>query len=876
MTGRLQPRQRILAALLPLLLLPPAVAMAQPAPVKTVLTIHWSSEDFPANPVVDEAIRRSLRQQGLNVEYFAEYLESDRFPPDAADKTFHDYVQNKYRGRPIDVVIANTNPALQFALANRDTLFPTAPIVYYGTEIADDIREAGAGVTGVLRTTAYDATLKLALELHPATREVFVVANSPSASYLEGVQNDLRPFSERVRITYINEPTVPRLIAAIKAVPTGSLLLYIRHSEEEPGNVRYPDEIARIAIPAANVPVYITSEAYFGSGAVGGLVRGMRTTGEMLGTLAGKLLTGARARDLPVVAHGVVPLFDWRQLNRWKIDERRLPAGAEIQFRVPGLWEHYGGYAMAALAFASIQALLIGYMLVQRQRRQRSEARNYAMLQALPDMMFLQSHDGVYLDYHSPDRQRLLVGPEKFLGHRMQDVLPPHLAAAFEECFSRLRTSQDPCVFEYSMALPGGERHYEARLVPCEGTQVLSIVRDVTDRKRVEASLRESQERYSRATAGGGVVVWDWNLETNDIHVDPALYEMLGYVPGEMGPDIEAWFSLVVPEDLSSIKTRLEQYLRSTSPFYVEYRMRHRDGSVRWFMTRGSSVWERGRPVRLTGTTTEITARKRSELALEATQVELERISRLTALGELASSIGHEMRQPLATIGVITKVCERWLEQPEPHLNEVRQAIRDIASECERATEMIRRHGDLFRHRKLQKTALDINSVVLEVLGFLQLRLQAAGVTLFKAFAADLPEVDADRVELQQLLINLIVNSMDAMEPVERGLRRLKLSTAVGPDDTVVVSVSDSGIGLGGVDLSRMYQSSYTTKVNGTGVGLAICRTIVDAHDGRIWAEPNAGVGATFSFALPARTAGLSAAYDSGSDEMPSTVKRLA
>jgi signal transduction histidine kinase len=247
----------------------------------------------------------------------------------------------------------------------------------------------------------------------------------------------------------------------------------------------------------------------------------------------------------------------------------------------------------------------------------------------------------------------------------------------------------------------------------------------------------------------------------------------------------------------------------------------------------------------------DITDQKQSQQALHETQSDLSRLSRLTALGEFAASIAHEIRQPLTGILVNATTCLRWLASSSPDLTEVRAALSDVIEAGQRANEIIRRNRELFRHHTIQMTLLDLNAIIGDVEALARSRLQAGNVTLITSIERDMPAVYGDRVELQQVLLNLIGNSIDAMEGVESTSRRIVISSGRSANGDVMVSVRDNGVGLAGVDRERMFALAYTTKPSGSGVGLAISRSIIEAHGGRLWAEDNVPCGASFSFTLP-------------------------
>ena len=351
-----------------------ALAEAHAQTVRTVVAVHYDSEDHPANLVIDEAIHRTLASTAdLRIDYFAEYLETDP-EPEVASAALAQYIRQKHRGRRVDLVIAITDSALQFVLRYRDTLFRDAAIVYAGLTVPNrTLRSAGQGLAAVVVGDAFARTLRLALELHPSTERVFVIARSRNPQNVESVRTRLSELSRRVNLTYIDEKSVSGLLGAVKAVPEGSLILYVWHQEEEPGNLRHPDAFAALVARTASVPVYGVSDLYLGTGVVAGVVRNTRDTGLRVGAKALQILRGASARSLPVESMPLVPMFDWRQIQRWNIDTSRIPPDAQMRFRTPTVWESYGGYITGVAIILVLQLILIAGLLLQRARRRRAE-----------------------------------------------------------------------------------------------------------------------------------------------------------------------------------------------------------------------------------------------------------------------------------------------------------------------------------------------------------------------------------------------------------------------------------------------------------------------------------------------------------------------
>ena len=353
-----------------------ASAFAQVRAPRTVLTIYWGSESAPSTQRQDTAIRTFLlAQSDVPVNYFEEYLETEEFPAEKASTALHDYIRLKFEGRHIDVVLAVASASLQFVLRYRDELFPGVPIVFAATAPPQAIVDrAVPGITGVLNDTPFSETLQLALNLHPSTKRVFVVANAPSVEgYEQRIRSALAGFSDRVELTYIKERTIPSLLAAVKAIPPQSLIFYTRYTPDEPTPNVYPEGVASLIAAVAPVPIYGVSESYLGNGVVGGMMRTGEALGDRLAETALQILKGTPPENIPITAVATTPVFDWRQMKRFGIDPSKLPAESKILYRTPTVWEAYGRYIAGTIIVVTAQLLLITGLLTQRRRRRRAE-----------------------------------------------------------------------------------------------------------------------------------------------------------------------------------------------------------------------------------------------------------------------------------------------------------------------------------------------------------------------------------------------------------------------------------------------------------------------------------------------------------------------
>lgn len=711
---------------------------------RRVLALYSESSDQPVMVAFAQEFHAALkRQSGNSVEHYTEFVDSTRFPGREQARLMCDYLHRKYADRTIDAVFAWGPFTLPLVLEYRSELFPDTPVVYYSGSLEDLKDYPQRPMTGILNPNTYVGTLEVALSLHPDTREVFVISGTPSRDKAteREVSRQLQAFQSRVRFTYLTDLPLHQLIAAVKAVPKQSIIIYSRHEpHDEPGKVLELADYVDLVSRSAPVPVYGPFRSSLGYGTVGGVVDDREASAAAAAAIVLRVASGTRPEDIPPERTPRIPTFDARQLRRWGISEDRLPPGSVVLYREPTIWSQYRGYIIGTGALLAVQTVLIGGLLVQRARR-----------------------------------------------------------------------------------------------------------------RRTEQALHDSEKRYALATAAASVGVWDWNLETGELFVDPALKRALG-VPDRDIESLDAWMEHAHADDAGRFRLDARTHLAAGTPFFEhERRMRHRDGSIRWFLTRGSAVREAdGRLQRIVGTDTDITDRKRVEARLEETQREFTRIARVTTLAEFAGSVAHEVSQPLAAIVMHSKACLRWLAGGGAPTAELREALQDIVEAANRADEIVTHNRELFRHHTATRHALDIRGIVKDVVMLVKPRLDQRLVALTVELDDTLPLVCGDRVELQQVLLNLLVNSIEALDLVDAGSRRITVATRLTGDNMVQVTVQDTGIGLRDIDASRLFAPFYTTKSTGTGIGLSICRTIVESHGGTLWAEPGSGPGATFGFAVPA------------------------
>jgi PAS domain S-box-containing protein len=378
------------------------------------------------------------------------------------------------------------------------------------------------------------------------------------------------------------------------------------------------------------------------------------------------------------------------------------------------------------------------------------------------------------------------------------------------------------------------------------------ITRNLTEQMRVEAALRGSEEQLRIAQEASGSGAWDWDPRADLATWSERHSQIFGLEVSDVKHTWSSFLHLVDPSDRARVQLAILTALKPNGELEVEYRINRPDGQARWVLSKGRTYCDSaGVPMRMVGLTMDITERKQLEHDLLKTQSDLARISRLLTLGELTSSIAHEVNQPLVAVVTNGDACIRWLASEPPKLDKVRESLAWIIKEGKRAGEIIKRIRDLAKNEAPQKTKLLVNDVITEVINLAGSELANNQVTLRTEFASDLPPIYGDRVQLQQVILNLVANAIDAMKSIHEHPRELWISSRATSDGQILITVRDCGTGVEPNILENVFQAFFTTKKEGMGLGLSISRTIVETHGGRMWALSNNDQGATFQFTLP-------------------------
>jgi PAS domain S-box-containing protein len=380
--------------------------------------------------------------------------------------------------------------------------------------------------------------------------------------------------------------------------------------------------------------------------------------------------------------------------------------------------------------------------------------------------------------------------------------------------------------------------------------------------RRAKRALEESERRFRLMAETVPEIIWFESVTPRRmLYISPRYEQIWGRPPGDLERDPEILMKAVHAEDSDVVRSVWQRWLagKGDGRLDVTFRIARPDGETRWIRSRGTLIRDdHGKAYRASGIAADITEERRAEEALAKAQTELAHMSRLTTLGELTTSIAHEVSQPLGAIIARADACARWLAAEPPDMAEARAALDNIAADGKRAREVIARIRALTKGQVLRKESLDINHEILEVLTVAERELRSHDIALRTQLDRTLPHVMGDRVQLQQVLLNLIVNAMQAMSGIRDRRRELTIVSCRDGQNAVLVEVRDCGTGLDADSAERVFEAFYSTKADGIGIGLSISRSIIKAHGGRLWASPNEPHGALFRFSLPVAEKALS------------------
>ena len=514
-------------------------------------------------------------------------------------------------------------------------------------------------------------------------------------------------------------------------------------------------------------------------------------------------------------------------------------------------------------------------------RARRAEQEIRTTVDTVPALIARYRSDG-FMDFRNKNwREYTGLSQNNFEGHRWGSALHPDDEEMVEREWREHIATGEPFELEQRLRKADGEyRWHRVRRVPLRGEtgEVIkwyAIAFDVDDRKRTEDALRKSEADLAKARHELQLII-----DTVPVlvlrHRADGIIDYVNEV-GRIysGITTTKWTTrtsiITHPDDVPRLEAAWDVALVTGESFESEVRLRRADGEYRWFVTRRVPLRRNGEVIAWYAATYDIEDRKQAESELieserrfREAQMELAHASRVVTLGQFTASIAHEVNQPLAALLTNAETALRWLGRQPPDLEKVRTLTERIINDGKRAAAIVSRIRDFSRKAPVRTESLDLNEAILEIIGLTRVAISEHSVLAKMQLSEGLPPVLGDRVQLQQVMLNLIMNAIEALSEVSEGSRELLISTSEVDSGGVFVAVSDSGPGLAPASVARLFEAFYTTKASGLGIGLSICRSIVEAHGGRLWATANDPQGAMFCMMLPIEEKSIEQLQSSG------------
>lgn len=440
---------------------------------------------------------------------------------------------------------------------------------------------------------------------------------------------------------------------------------------------------------------------------------------------------------------------------------------------------------------------------------------------------------------------------------RWTDLTPEEWHALDERAIAELKEVGTAQPFEKEFFRKGGGRVpvlVGGALFEEGGQEGVAFVLDLSEQKRAEEALRRSEAYLAEAQKLSHTGSWYWNVTTGAIIYSQELFVIYGLDSQEVKPSYESFLERIHPEDRHAVEEVRRAAIREERDYELEYRLLLPGDLIKYVRSLGHFLGSSSGHIEYIGALMDVTEEKRAEQErerLHRAQAELAHINRVSTMGELAASLAHEIKQPIAAAITNAKTCLRWLARGQPDLGEAREAASRLISDVTRASEIISRIGLLFKKSSLQRETVNVNQLIEEMIVLLRSEASRYSISIHRDLVGDLPEMMADRVQLQQVLLNLMLNGIEAMKATGTP-GRLTIESRAHENRQIIISVKDTGVGLQPEEAMRIFDAFFTTKPQGTGMGLPISRSIVEAHGGKLWVdESESGSGTTLRFTLP-------------------------
>jgi PAS domain S-box-containing protein len=867
------------------LLLALLLAAGRPAAAATsrVLILSSYSPDHLWTAQEVEGQLAVLKAASPSLEICLEYMDWKLFPDPANLERLRELYHYKYAARKVDVILANDNAALEFALRHRDELFAGAPVVFCGINGYEQFaRILPQNVTGVAEALDPGATLNTALRLHPATREVLVIVDrteSGLAARRELEQILPRFATRQVRFTFLDHLSLPEIGKLVMQLPDDRLVYQLFYNRDPDGTVYTHEESVERITGRSRVPVYHAYEFALGRGIVGGYLLSGRQQGETAARLALRVLAGESASFIPIVSKPACrPMFDNRLLERFGLSRSLLPSNAVILNQPDRFYQRHKAWIWAGgLALLLLLAFNV-VLLLNIRRRQEAEA---GMRESAQRFSAIADYTYDWESWFSPEGRLLWVNPaaERITGYNQAEclampdfpasIIHPEDRERIVDLFRRAaRDQREGTDVEFRCQRKDGRvvwvaaswQPIYARDGHCLGLR--SGIRDITDRRQAEEALRGSELLFRTLFEQAQVGICLADLEGRILNSNPAMQMMLGFSGAEL-------FRLTLQEitgfgDAISLRDILLQASRDPgSGLTWESEYLRKDGRTVWCRVVACLLRDvDDQPLYVLGLVEDITVRKQAELERQRMERQIQQTQKLESLGVLAGGIAHDFNNLLT--GVLGH-ASLALELLPPH-SPIRENLSSIEKGARQAADLTRQLLAYSGKGRFLIETLDLAAVVRDMSHLFQISVSKRCTVKYE-LGDGLPPIDGDVSQVRQVIMNLVINASEAIGDREGTItvragvmecddaylaESTTLDDKLAPGVYVFLEVADSGCGMTPEVRTRMFDPFFTTKFAGRGLGLAAVIGIVRGHRGSIKVYSEVGRGSTFKALFPA------------------------
>jgi PAS domain S-box-containing protein len=837
----------------------PVHAQAQSAlGSKNILVVHSFEANVPVFTGTDKGLSTILESGGISsLNQYFESLDLRRNPGLEHRKLLIEQMRLRYGHRKLDLIVTMYPEALEFVLKDGRDIFPHVPILALYLPEGFELPKTDRRIIGHSAKTDIIGTLEIALKLVPGARHVYVVSGAHEVDRMieDRARRELNKWETRLDFHYLGTMSFEDMLATISTAPPHSLVLALVLSQDVTGRSFTSLRVTQQLSEVSRAPIFGLLDAALGHGITGGSLINFESIGAKAGELVLDILRGTPTpHNIPEFMDAPpVPMFDWRQLRRWNLSVNALPTGSIVINRELTLWD-FKYYVLGGLALCLAQSLLIAGLLLQRRRRRTAEQSLRQRTEELDqffnvnlDLLCIANTDGYFLRVNPAMERVLGYAREELTDRPFFDFVHPDDVNRTREAVAALRSQQEVFLFGNRYRCKDGTyRWLEWSSAPA-GKQIYSAARDVTERNQMQSKIQNAAEEWQTTFDSIQDLVMILDPEFKLVRVNEATLSFFKHpserVLGKRCHDL--MHGTTEPVQACPLTKMLKTKAHEETELY--------DGKRdAWFHISVDPVFDdRGEILRVIHTVKDVTERRRAEKEAFDARRELLRMDRLSRMGELTASLAHELNQPLTAILSNAQAALRFLQSEKPDLKELREILQDITSDDKRAGNVIRSLRAMMKQEERGKERLSINEMAGDVVSLFHSEAVLRNVVVETDFAEPLPFIFADKIQLQQVVLNLMMNATEAMDRESPERRKILLKTRRTGDGAIQVAVRDYGPGIEEEKLGLIFQPFFTTKGAGLGMGLSFSRSIIEAHGGRLWAENNRDRGATFFFELP-------------------------